>query len=205
VFCLLVDAICFAGESDGSVAGCTVTLAGDFIEEWDSFESGDFDGADIGDSEVGMQGSFEGGGLFGVYGEQDIEGAFELAADAEAEFRCERLELAGEPQFDFVVIFRGISGDELPGRDACEAVGGLGSIGMVWAEPGKADGDTAADGPASFAPGILAEPEDGAMSGGLPLENVGALEEEFGDCAIAKGGAVTWLGCAEQKRPDGGG
>ncbi|MEY3457251.1 MAG: hypothetical protein RL215_408, partial [Planctomycetota bacterium] len=59
VFCLLIDAICFAGECDGNAAGCTVTLAGDFIEEWDSFESGDFDGADIGDGEVGMQGSFE--------------------------------------------------------------------------------------------------------------------------------------------------
>lgn len=175
------------GLREGEGAGLNFAAVGvGVVEVSSAVEAADLDALRESDMEVGMEGFFEAEGRGAGVGDDELE--VERAADAEA---VGKVEVVGPPAAGGVVAVGGEGdgdggvgveddGVELPGAGADKAMGwGLGVAGFS-AEPGKADGDAAADGLAVLPVGAIAEEEDFLLLGGLPGGEVGAVEVENG-------------------------
>ena len=185
-----VGAIGFAGEFEEWVGlGLLFEVVG-LVEVLGVGEADDGDLLGVADGEVGVKGFFEVKRLAVLIG----DGELDVELGAESDFVDEReLVVAegaagvggaeGEGEME-VVAGEGGEG-EGPLGDAGEAVGGaVGGAGRrgcgAGSEPGKDDGDAAADGFAGGEERAFGEEEHGLLAGGLPLGDVRALEVELG-------------------------
>jgi hypothetical protein len=185
-----VGAIGFSGELEERIGLALLLEVVGFVEVFGIGEADDGDLLGVADGEVGVEGFFEveGGGAligdgefcleFGAEGDLVDEGKVIVAEGAAGVGGAE-----GEGE---VEVIAGEGGEgEGPIGGAGETVGGaVGArvvrCGGAGAEPGKDDGDSAADSLAGLEKRALGEEEHGVVVGWLPLRDVRALEVELG-------------------------
>ena len=186
-----VGAIGFAGEFEERVGLAFLFEVVGLVEVFGVGEADDGDLLGVADGEVGVEGFFEVERLAALIVDGELKAELGAEGDLVSEGEVVVAEGAAgvgwaEGEGEMKVVAGEGSEGEGPLGDAGEAVGGAVGARVVGgcgasAEPGKDDGDAAADGFAGGEERALREEEYGLLAGGLPLRDVRALEVELGD------------------------
>ena len=172
--------------------GLLLAIVG-FIEVRSRGEAGDGRGADVGDSEVGVERLFkrhglrpeigdreaQGDGATGVGAEDEFVGDAEVI-EAEAAAQVAGAEGEGEMEGRFLATRwqarkQGDVGDR-PLLNAGKAVRGAGLASSTRSKPGETDRDASTDGLAGRELGLCGEEEDGILAGRLPMGQMRAVQ-----------------------------